>query len=113
VTIRKSFYIKKLLRKILESNDGVLDETRYELVFSFAESNDEFGDAGGGAFGRLLKPICEESNEVVRNLSFKDSVLLLNGVLGDFGAEENGENIDLKNLSDKPFFGVVSVINES
>ena len=50
---------------------------------------------------------------MVRNLSFKDSVLLLNGVLGDFGAEENGENIDLKNLSDKPFFGVISVINES
>ena len=101
----------KTKQGLLESNEGVFDETRYELELSIDESNDEFGVAGGGAFGRLLKPVCDESNELVKNLSFNDSVLLLNGVLGDFEDEEKGENIDLKNLSDKPFFGD-GVINE-
>ena len=38
-------------------------------------------------------------------------MLLLKGVLGDLAADENGEKMDLKNFSDKPFFGF-DVMNE-
>ena len=70
------------------------------------------GEEGTGALGRLklvLKRGEDEPNEEAKNLSFKDSVLLLNGVLGGF--EAKFEKIDLKIFSDRPFLGLL-VIND-